>query len=716
MTRPSSDFVERAVVDVFKLRIELTYRPASLTLRPACDRPIEPQVAARTRAREPRVAITTRHSAPQNHTGPKPPVKPGRFRPTSSQSVVALQTDCAVRGLDHPGWVRQGPNMTRNCGVLILTVLITADPGVGKAQVNFTDVTDLSGLSHARYSDGAAAGDYDGDGWTDLFLTRLKASDILLRNRGDGTFEDVSAEAGLIVDRSTNGAVWADIDNDGDLDLYLTVLSDMRCYLYVNDGTGRFCEEAVPRGTAIETGVAHTMYSVAAGDFDNDGWVDLHTDEWRVAPDAPSHSRLLRNRGPSAPGYFEDVTDAAGVSLGSPDAAVVFAFASRFADLDNDGWVDLAIAADFGTSRLFWNNRDGTFTDGTRAAGVGTDEHGMGSAIGDYDADGDLDWFVTSIWSPEEACTDAPDCIEGATGNRLYRNEGGRLFIDATDMKDVRDGGWGWGTAFFDYDNDADLDLIMTNGQSFSQGGAGFYSEDVTRLWRNDGPGQMREVAEEVGLYDARPGKGLLVFDYDRDGDLDVLITHDGDAPALYRNDGGNQRAWLRVRAIGTQSVRDGFGTRAYVTVKAQGLTQMREISGGSHFLGQSETIMHFGLGEVTGPIHQVRVVWPATGTEKLLADVASNHSITVYEEGEEEPSVDHNGANGASEPGCQSTADTSPAGCAVTRGSATEPGYKGCLVSMWTVALVVTLSRRRRARHRARNIQTVSSGSTASG
>ena len=176
--------------------------------------------------------------------------------------------------------------------------------------------------------------------------------------------------------------------------------------------------------------------------------LDIFTSEWRTLwqtnDNGPTHARLLHNRGAEQPGYFDDVTTEAGVSVDLLHPHGDFALSPRFSDLDGDGWPDLTIASDFLTSRLFWNNGDGTFTDGTREASVGTDQAGMGSTIGDYDGDGDLDWFVTAISDHRY-----PD-----RGNRLYRNEGQREFSDQTDAVGVRDGQWGWGTSFLDYDND----------------------------------------------------------------------------------------------------------------------------------------------------------------------------------------------------------------------------------------------------------------------
>ncbi len=439
---------------------------------------------------------------------------------------------------------------------LRIVMLLLAMAVEGTVWAAFVDVTLDAGINYVQWmpqpgrsysepymmSGGAAAGDFDNDGWVDLFVTRIHAPDLLYRNRGDGTFADVSAQAGFQTAADTNGAVWGDIDNDGDADLYVTGIETNQHFLYINDGQGHFQEQAMERGAGLPSTHVRRGYSATFGDFDRDGYLDLHTTEWGSFPnrdgDIVTVSRLLRNRGAAAPGHFVDVTAAAGVSLTGVQGQNrhqpvqgVFSFASQFADLDRDGWSDLVVAGDFGTSRLFWNNRDGTFTDGTESAGVGGDENGMGSAVGDYDGDGDLDWFVTSIYDANDTCgTPLPGqfCSWGASGNRLYRNDGGRQFSDHTDAAGVRNGGWGWGTSFLDYDLDGDLDLTMTNGMRIPQSLLDDpFNDDALRLWRNDGASSaFREVAEFEGLTDQGSGKGLLTLDYDRDGDLDLFIVN----------------------------------------------------------------------------------------------------------------------------------------------------------------------------------------------
>lgn len=536
------------------------------------------------------------------------------------------------------------------------------DAALGPPGAVFTDVTELAGLAvphrkppscivepvYACEADhmtgGAAVGDVDGDGWPDLFVTMLEGRDYLYRNRGDGTFEDVTEAAGLAAYAlHSNGAAFVDIENDGDLDLYVTTIGaagdpvNGRYYLFVNDGSGRFTEEALVRGLALADGRAHVGESIAVGDFDRDGYADLHVNEWLPRPGVRPHTRLLRNLGAARPGYFEDVTRSSGALTFSERCwdgetpCTQFAWASAFADLDGDGWQDLVVVIDFGRTRLFWNRGDGTFELGLITADIGGDENGMGSTFGDYDNDGDLDWFVSSIWDPANTCVLA-SCTWGTTGNRLYRNAGGRAIEDATVHAGVRESGWGWGSAFFDYDNDGDLDLVATNGIEFpSSRYDDVFNEDRTAFWENVGGGRFVERALDVGLGDTDRGKGLVVFDYDRDGDLDVFVANNGQRPRLYRNDGGSEGSFLRVRLRGTRSTSEGLGARVWVRSHPDGPRQLREMGSVTHFLGQSERVAHFGLGRGVTRVAEVEVRWPS-GALVCLNDVEANLTLLLTE------------------------------------------------------------------------------------
>ena len=504
--------------------------------------------------------------------------------------------------------------------------------------VVYRDVTLNSGITHVQreqnalpvslpvqtyMSGSASAVDYDNDGWTDLYFTRLDDSDLLYRNQGDGSFVDVTDSTfgpGHLEDIRSNGCAWADIDNDGDQDLYVTSLGTNRYHLFINNGSGSFTEEALERGAAITGPDLHFGFSASFGDYDNDGYLDLHVSEWRYAsqnPDNnPPNTRLLRNLGAKAPGHFEDTTITAGVVMdqdrldGPPEESL--AFTSRFADLDGDGWPELLAISDGMTSRLFWNNCDGTFTDGTLTSNVGTDQFGMGSALGDYDGDGDLDWFITSINDPA-----------WGDGNRLYRYEGGRLFSDVTSEAGVRDGGWGWGATFLDHDNDRDLDLMMVNG---SRG----FPSDRTKLWENDGRGRYEPA--DAGIRDRDIATGLLCLDYDNDGDLDTVVVNNSAAPILYRNDGGNGFQWLRIKLVGRRSNRDGIGAVVRLRRADADPVLMRFVDGGNNFLGQNEKTIHLGLGpETVEEGMRIEIEWPS-GITQVIRDASPNQLLTVTE------------------------------------------------------------------------------------
>jgi hypothetical protein len=535
------------------------------------------------------------------------------------------------------------------CGVFTFVTLVFCRPAA-TAEESFVDVADNAGIDYIQWAPpsgwikfvpqvmtgGAAVADYDNDGWSDLLVTRYRDTDILYRNRGDGTFEDVSQHAGIDVVAPSNGAAWGDIDNDGDPDLYLSVADEsgnsLRNLLYVNSGDGTFTEQAQLWGVGLEVPNFHSGFSVSFGDYNLDGLLDIHTCQWAVTGPG-NRSVLLMNTG--HPGGFLDVTAGAGVEMwDDPEAEegpefTTRAFTSRLTDLDLDGWPDLVVAGDFETSRLFWNNRDGTFTDGTDQARIGGEENGMGLAAGDYDGDGLPDLFFTSIY--DDRSPPVPHSGWGVSGNRLYRNLGDRVFEDTTEMAGVRDGGWGWGAAFFDYDNDGDLDLAMTNGFETDRWETETpFNTDPTKLWRNDG-GIFTDVSSSVGITDTGTGKGLLVFDYDKDGDLDLFIVNNGGYPVLYRNDLTNGNHWLRVKASGRYSNRDGIGAVVTIMPGGDAPVQHREISGGSHFLTQSEKIAHFGLGASVDRVPLVKVRWPS-GIEQQFSNVAVDQVFEVVE------------------------------------------------------------------------------------
>lgn len=536
-----------------------------------------------------------------------------------------------------------------------------------KLAPKFVDVSEAAGITHIQYhgrdcgsmpecgpeamTGGAAAGDYDNDGNIDLFVTRHDETPILYRNKGDGTFEDKTKESGLDLDGKllkSNSAGWGDVDNDGCLDLYVTALRDFRNYLFMGDCKGHFTEEAIARqATPVESVPSVFGMGVSFGDYDRDGFLDIFIAEWRAEEvrgrktpwpaGTPHHNRLLKNNGAASPGTFTDVTKAAGIEMDgrskNPEFHGAFGFAPALIDVDDDGWLDLAIAADFVTSGIWWNNRDGTFTDGTRAAGVGTDEAGMGSTFADYDQDGRTDWFVTAIY---DAC--AADCgrTHAVDGNRMYHYDGNRTYSDRTDRAGVRDGAWGWGATFIDYDNDTWPDIAHTAG--FHMAGMPHidrFRNDPTFFQRNNGDGTFTEVGNEVGIRDSKDGRGLLAFDYDNDGDLDLFLVQHAQKARLFRNEGGNKNGWVKVKAVGEgvtgKAPRDGVGAKVTVTYDKSKAPLISKVAAADNYLSMNPLVQHFGVGPGKAKIHEVKVSWP-TGCAQTFREIERGTTVEAKE------------------------------------------------------------------------------------
>ena len=514
---------------------------------------------------------------------------------------------------------------TRAC--LVLAALAATPAG---AAWKFTEVAAASGASTSfayqfgffgepdMMAGGGAGGDVDGDGDVDLLVLRGDIGPArLFLNQGAGTFVEGAAAAGLAIEGGIpNGAAFADLNGDGALDLFVggvspDGLATTPPRLFYNDGQGHFTEKTA---FSLVTSV-HDTWSAAFADYDRDGDLDIALAHWNKVAGNTGH--LWRNRGD---GRFDDVDVAAGI-------APVYAggdksFTPHFADIDSDGYPDLLMAGDFGTSRVFRNLQNGKFADVTPPAI--TDENGMGAAVGDYDNDGDLDWFVSSIWDPDGH---QPDEFWGLSGNRLYRNPGNGVFVDATEASGVRRGYWGWGSCFADFDNDGDLDLYHVNGMPFLASAQEFF-QDPARLFVANGDGTFTERSVELGLDDKAQGRGLVCTDFDRDGDVDVYVTNNNGPTKLYRNDGGNALHWLDVRLRGRGKNTSAVGARVYVTIGST--TQMRELSAGNNFLSSNPIEAHFGLGQAT-VVDELRIVWP-DGTQEIRHAVAADQALTLTE------------------------------------------------------------------------------------
>lgn len=506
------------------------------------------------------------------------------------------------------------------CALLTLLSALTAAPAwAGEWQ--FTEVTAAAGVDYVHnvadpgdeeelVAGGVAAGDYDGDGWTDLYAVRgASGPNLLFRNLGDGTFAEVAAAAGLALSGSTgSGPTFADVDGDGWLDLLLGGLAGAQPRLFRNLGDGTFEETTASSGLFA----SDDTFSSAFGDYDRDGDLDIFLSHWLSTGIGSPH--LWRNDGG---GVFNPVDFIAGIAPTYTD--LDYTFAPSFSDYDGDGWPDLLITGDFGTSQIFHNLRDSTFELATTP--VISDENGMGSAIGDYDGDGDLDWFVSSIWDPDGKA----EGNWGITGNRLYRNDGG-VFVDATDEAGVRQGYWGWGSCFADFNLDGVLDLFHVNGFPIPQ--AVEYHEDPARLFIGNGNGTFTERGAELGVADSGQGRGIVCFDYDRDGDVDLFIANNNGPSVLLRNDLPAGPHYLRVLLRGAGANSEGIG--AWVTITAGGRSQLREIRAGSNYVSQNPALAHFGLGTAT-VVDRLDVRWPS-GLEEVQTGIAADQELVLVE------------------------------------------------------------------------------------
>ena len=451
---------------------------------------------------------------------------------------------------------------------------------------------------------GGAVGDFDRDGYEDFFFaTGGGGPDKLFLNNGDGTFTDRAAEWGCALAHGSSGAAAGDFDGDGFLDIYVTSHGTPTQQLpglhklYRNVGGTHFEEVAQQMGVNFTSAIPDG-WGASWGDYDLDGDLDLAVPGYRP----PGGNRLFRNDGT----HFTDVTVSAGLS---PSVDPSFGFTVKFVDMDGDRYPELLWVSDFGTSRYFVNNGDGTFTDFTTQSGTGLEDTEMGVTVNDFNEDGLLDFYVTTV---EE--------------NSFFINQGNHVFVDLSVQAGVRNNFWGWGAVSFDFNHDAKVDIIGTCW------------EGIETAFRNISPtpGQLLfdNVTELNGLSTvAGPGsgRGLSAFDYDLDGDQDMVVFNWFRQLELIRNDlaPGPNRGWLRVqldRGCSTSVAPDGVG--AIVRARIGSQTQTRILGAGSNYLSNSEFSVHFGLGTATA-VDELRIEWP-DGQVQILQNVAGNRHLKV--------------------------------------------------------------------------------------
>ncbi len=448
--------------------------------------------------------------------------------------------------------------------------------------VKFADVTDDSGTGDTQYGMGCAVGDYDNDGYPDLYVTNF-GPNVLYHNNGDGTFTNVTDTAGVGNARWSVGAAFLDYDRDRLLDLYVTT--------YVDYGYG----------------VHHTCRR-EGGRIDYCGPL--------------SHARissvLYHNNGD---GTFTDVTLTAGIA-----AVYGYGLGAVCADFDGDGWIDIYAANDASPNQLWINQKDGTFVDNALVAGVsinldGQDEASMGLTAGDFDRDGDEDIFLTH---------------EMNETNTLYRNEGNGLFVDATietRLSRPSLGRTGFGTQWFDYDHDGWLDLFVTNGAMRmldSPTNKPWPIDMPDQLYRNVG-GRFVETTREAGPALAKPyaGRAVAFGDVDNDGDIDLLVMSSNGPLRLLRNNVGNRKPWIRLRLEGTRSNRDAFGARVAVALP-DGVTLWSRAHTDGSYCAANDPRIHVGLGDAT-KVESVTVHWPNGGVERWT-DIPLKKQTTLRE------------------------------------------------------------------------------------
>lgn len=446
----------------------------------------------------------------------------------------------------------------------------------------FTDVSDKARVADTGWGMGAAVGDYNNDGFVDIYVTAV-GPDHLLKNNGDGTFTDVTRTARVGDPRWGAGASFVDYDHDGKLDLFVTNYVAFDFKKMPEFGVGKLCQY---KGVPVQCGPRGLP-----GDGDT----------------------LYRNNGD---GTFADVTQKAGVS----DPEGYYGMQVICSDFDEDGLIDIFVANDSTPNFLYQNKGDGTFKEvgfisGTAVNENGSEQGSMGATIGDYNHDGKFDLFITNFDDDY---------------NTLYHGDGQMSFTDVSYKANVAAVSLpyvGWGTKFFDYDNDGWVDLFVANGHVYPQ--IPTYRQR-NLFHRNNRDGTFTEIAEQLGpaFQEKRVGRGVAFGDLDNDGDVDIVINNLDGAPQVLRNEGGNGNNSVLIKLVGVKSNRDGIGAR--IKIVSGDLSQIDEVRSGDSYISQSDLRLHYGFEKRT-KIDLIEVRWPSGNVDKI-EDAKMNRIVTIKE------------------------------------------------------------------------------------